>query len=153
MELSGEELYSSERLEIGFTVLCKSGRSYYIYQDGSDIISERVKKMTKRKELTIYGIVLAVIIAGAFTSYSFKKTATCCEEALSGDVVWETVNPPEDSTSGFGGLVWAKTRNGIQLRFGYTIAEGIPWTPLKSPTGTYDSRQAASLRALFGGGR
>ena len=109
--------------------------------------------MTKQKELMIYGIVLAIIVAGAFTSYRFKKSATCCEEALSGDVVWETLTPPDDDTSGFGGLVWAKTRSGIQLRFGYTVAEGVPWTPLMSPAGTRDSRQSASLRALFGGGR
>ena len=109
--------------------------------------------MTKRKELMIYGVVLAVVTAGAFASYSLKKKATCCEETLAGKVTWNVLTPPEDDTSGFGGLVWAKTRNGIQLRFGYTIAEGVPWTPLVAPAGTFDSRQAASLRALFGGGR
>ena len=109
--------------------------------------------MTKQKELMIYCVVLAVIGAGTITSYSLRHRSTCCEEAMSGDVVWKTLTPPEDDTAGFGGLVWAKTRSGIQLRFGYTIAEGVPWTPLKSPNGTYDSRQAASLRALFGGAK
>jgi len=109
--------------------------------------------MTKQKELMIYSIVLAVVVAGAFTSYSFKKRAARHEHTLCGDVIWETQTAPDDDTSGFGGLVWAKTRSGIQLRFGYTVAEGVPWTPLMAPEGTRDSRQSASLRALFGGGR
>jgi len=43
LELSGEKLRSSESLEIGFTVLCKSGRSFYVYQDGGNIVAERLK--------------------------------------------------------------------------------------------------------------
>ena len=77
--------------------------------------------MSKKKELAIYGVLLLVISAGAFVSHKMKHRGTCCEAALGESVEWNTVNPPDDDTAGFGSLVWVKTRNGIQLRFSYTL--------------------------------
>ena len=107
--------------------------------------------MTRRQELFLYAGLIALIMTAAGGKAFLSMGPTCCERAAGADVIWNTVEPPEDGTSGFGGLVWAKTRNGIQLRFGYTLAEGTPWVPLIAPAGTADSRQAASLRRLFGG--
>ena len=106
--------------------------------------------MSGRKQIVLY-VTIAVWMGSVAATVSVVRSQHCCEAPIS-DSGWVTDVPPEDSTSGFGGLVWAKTRNGIQLRFGYTLAEGVPWTPLLAPEGTEDSRQAASLRRIFGGG-
>ena len=106
--------------------------------------------MSGKRQIALY-VTIAVWMVSVAATVSVVRSQHCCEAPLS-DSGWVTDVPPEDSTSGFGGLVWAKTRNGIQLRFGYTLADGVPWTPLLAPEGTEDSRQAASLRLIFGGG-
>jgi len=44
LELSGEKIRSSESLELGYIVVTQSFKTYYIYQDGSNIVAERKGK-------------------------------------------------------------------------------------------------------------
>ena len=41
LELSGEKLRSSESLELGYIVVTQSFNTYYIDQDGNNIVAER----------------------------------------------------------------------------------------------------------------
>ena len=41
LELSGEQLRSSESLDIGYIVVTQSFKTYYIYQEGNNIVAER----------------------------------------------------------------------------------------------------------------
>ena len=105
--------------------------------------------MSKSNQMVLY-IGIAISVFTITFSYRVLHGKPCCEQAFSDESKWITDCPPDDSTAGFGGLVWAKTRNGIQLRFSFTVEEGVDWMPLVAPAGTEDSKQAASLRALFG---
>ena len=44
LELSGEKLDSLDSSGSGWTVLCKSGQAWYVTQNGSDIVAERLKR-------------------------------------------------------------------------------------------------------------
>ncbi len=105
-------------------------------------------KMSRRQEVTLYAYITAIAFA-AVVLLGFTKGATCNEICNSSSQEWRTGKLGD--TPAFGDLVWAKSDDGIQLRFHYTLPEDAQWLPLLAPDGTEDSRQAASLKMLFGG--
>ncbi len=106
--------------------------------------------MSRRQEVTLYvyissSILLCVLFLG------LTKGMACNEVCKGSPREWRTGELGD--TPAFGDLVWAKSEDGIQLRFHYTLPEDSQWLPLLAPDGTKDSRQAASLKLLFGRNR
>ena len=103
--------------------------------------------MKRRQEVTLYLFAtLAIVVSAVIISY--LRGRGCCRQTLKSSTTWQTGSLGD--APAFGELVWADTEDGIQLRFHYTLPEGTVWQPLVAPDGTVDSRQAASLRHLFG---